>query len=569
MRKNGFVVMGYLLKLVTPLAHIMAFTITMGTLGFLAAIFIMVLGAMGLVNLLNFDTHLSFSGILTALIVLAVARGALRYLEQMSGHYIAFKLLALLRDKVFSSLRRLAFVKLQDKQAGQLVSLVTNDIELLEVFYAHTIAPIMIAFFTSAILLLVFGHLSGWFVVVALAAYLTVGVILPIITTKLAREDGRRYRELVGEMNDFFLDSVRGMKEIQLFGYAKQRLDEIQQRSQKIDTAFERIKDQEAKVRVYTEVAVSVFNIIMLFTGLILFSLDKIDFSAFLIGVILLMSSYGPVIALSNLSSNLLQTLASGERVLSLLAEEPELKDVESAVDLKEVSRIDVENVSFAYGEEQILSDVSLSVKKGEILGIHGRSGSGKSTLLKLLMRFYDPKSGSIKINGKTLPNINTRSLRDNMAYITQQTYIFNETIEENIRLARRDATLDEIMEAAKKASIHDFILSLPEGYQTKMTELGGNLSDGEKQRIGIARAFLHNAPIILLDEPTSNLDSLNEAMILKSLLNVKAEKLIILVSHRQSTMAICDQVIGIVNGRMSKDSEKKSGQIDRSFLFS
>ena len=552
MRKNGFVVMGHLLKLVTPLAHIMAFTITMGTLGFLAAIFIMVLGAMGLVNLLNFDTHLSFSGILTALIVLAVARGALRYLEQMSGHYIAFKLLALLRDKVFSSLRRLAFVKLQDKQAGQLVSLVTNDIELLEVFYAHTIAPIMIAFFTSAILLLVFGHLSGWFVIVALAAYLTVGVILPIITTKLAREDGRRYRELVGEMNDFFLDSVRGMKEIQLFGYAKQRLDEIQQRSQKIDTAFERIKDQEAKVRVYTEVAVSAFNIIMLFTGLILFSLDKIDFSAFLIGVILLMSSYGPVIALSNLSSNLLQTLASGERVLSLLAEEPELKDVERAVSLKEVSRIDVENVSFAYGEEQILSDVSLSVKKGEILGIHGRSGSGKSTLLKLLMRFYDPKSGSIKINGETLPNINTRSLRENMAYITQQTYIFNETIEENIRLARRDATLEEIMEAAKKASIHDFILSLPEGYQTKMTELGGNLSDGEKQRIGIARAFLHNAPIILLDEPTSNLDSLNEAMILKSLLNVKAEKLIILVSHRQSTMAICDQVIGIENGRMS-----------------
>ena len=551
MRKNGFVVMGHLLKLVTPLAHIMAFTITMGTLGFLAAIFIMVLGAMGLVNLLNFDTHLSFSGILTALIVLAVARGALRYLEQMSGHYIAFKLLALLRDKVFSSLRRLAFVKLQDKQAGQLVSLVTNDIELLEVFYAHTIAPIMIAFFTSAILLLVFGHLSGWFVIVALAAYLTVGVILPIITTKLAREDGRRYRELVGEMNDFFLDSVRGMKEIQLFGYAKQRLDEIQQRSQKIDTAFERIKDQEAKVRVYTEVAVSAFNIIMLFTGLILFSLDKIDFSAFLIGVILLMSSYGPVIALSNLSSNLLQTLASGERVLSLLAEEPELKDVESAVDLKDVSRIDVD-VNFAYGEEQILSDVSLSVKKGEILGIHGRSGSGKSTLLKLLMRFYDPKSGSIKINGETLPNINTRSLRDNMAYITQQTYIFNETIEENIRLARRNATLEEIMEAAKKASIHDFILSLPEGYQTKMTELGGNLSDGEKQRIGIARAFLHNAPIILLDEPTSNLDSLNEAMILKSLLNVKAEKLIILVSHRQSTMAICDQVIGIENGRMS-----------------
>lgn len=552
MRKNGFLVMWQLLALVKPLAHIMAFTITMGTLGFLSAIFIMVLGAMGLSHLLGFEGHLNFTQILTALIALAVARGILRYLEQMSGHYIAFKLLALLRDKVFSALRRLAFVKLQDKQAGQLVSLVTNDIELLEVFYAHTIAPIMIAFFTSAILVAVFAHISAWFALVALIAYLCIGVVLPIITTKLAREDGRKYRELVGEMNDFFLDSVRGMKEIQLFGYAKQRLDEIQQRSQAIDGAFRKIKDQEAKVRVYTEIAVSVFNIIILFTGLILFSLDKLDFAGFLVGVILLMSSYGPVIALSNLSSNLLQTLASGERVLSLLAEQPALKDVENAVNLTDVSDIAVENLNFAYGEEQILSGINLQLTKGQILGIHGRSGSGKSTLLKLLMRFYDPQQGQIRINGEPLANINTASLRDNMAYITQQTYIFNDTIEENIRLAHRSATQEQIIEAAKQASIHDFIMSLPEGYQTKMTELGGNLSDGEKQRIGIARAFLHNAPIILLDEPTSNLDSLNEAIILQSLRNVKADKLIVLVSHRQSTMAICDQVIGIESGRMS-----------------
>ena len=552
MRKNGFLVMWQLLALVKPLAHIMAFTITMGTLGFLSAIFIMVLGAMGLSHLLGFEGHLNFTQILTALIVLAVARGILRYLEQMSGHYIAFKLLALLRDKVFSALRRLAFVKLQDKQAGQLVSLVTNDIELLEVFYAHTIAPIMIAFFTSAILVAVFAHISAWFALVALIAYLCIGVVLPIITTKLAREDGRKYRELVGEMNDFFLDSVRGMKEIQLFGYAKQRLDEIQQRSQAIDGAFRKIKDQEAKVRVYTEIAVSVFNIIILFTGLILFSLDKLDFAGFLVGVILLMSSYGPVIALSNLSSNLLQTLASGERVLSLLAEQPALKDVENAVNLTDVSDIAVENLDFAYGEEQILSGINLQLTKGQILGIHGRSGSGKSTLLKLLMRFYDPQQGQIRINDEPLANINTTSLRDNMAYITQQTYIFNDTIEENIRLAHRSATQEQIIEAAKQASIHDFIMSLPEGYQTKMTELGGNLSDGEKQRIGIARAFLHNAPIILLDEPTSNLDSLNEAIILQSLRNVKADKLIVLVSHRQSTMAICDQVIGIESGRMS-----------------
>ncbi|OOF54958.1 ABC transporter ATP-binding protein [Rodentibacter genomosp. 2] len=552
MRKNGFLVMWQLLQLVKPLAHIMLFTITMGTLGFLSAIFIMVLGAMGLAHLLGFDGHLNLTQILTALITLAVARGILRYLEQMSGHYIAFKLLALLRDKVFSALRRLAFVKLQDKQAGQLVSLVTNDIELLEVFYAHTIAPIMIAFFTSAILVLVFAHFSLWFALIAFAAYLCIGVVLPIITTKLAREDGRQYRELVGEMNDFFLDSIRGMKEIQLFVYAKKRLDEIRQRSQSIDQAFRKIKDQEGKVRVYTEIAVSVFNIIILFIGLILFSLNKLDFAGFLIGVILLMSSYGPVIALSNLSSNLLQTLASGERVLSLLAEQPVLKEVESAVNLDNVSEVRVENLSFTYGDEPILTDINLQLQKGHILGIHGRSGSGKSTLLKLLMRFYDPQQGKICINGTPLGDINTASLRDNMAYITQQTYIFNDTIEENIRLAHRSATQEQIIEAAKQASIHDFIMSLPEGYQTKMTELGGNLSDGEKQRIGIARAFLHNAPIILLDEPTSNLDSLNEAIILQSLRNVKADKLIILVSHRQSTMAICDQVIRIESGRMS-----------------
>ncbi len=489
---------------------------------------------------------------MTALIVLAVARGILRYLEQMSGHYIAFKLLALLRDKVFSALRKLAFVKLQGKQSGQLLSLVTNDIELLEVFYAHTIAPIMIAFLTSSILLAVFAHISPWFTLIGLLAYLTIGVILPIFTTKMAREDGRVYRELVGEMNDYFLDSVRGMKELQLFGNEQERLAGIHQRSEQIDKAFLKIKQQEGKVRAYTEIAVSAFNILMLMTGVTLYLNQQVNFAGLLIAVILLMSSYGPVIALSNLSNNLLQTLASGERVLGLLSEEPHLKDVVKGVDLQDVENIEVENLSFAYADEQILSNLHLRLQKGQILGIHGRSGSGKSTLLKLMMRFYDPQTGVIRINGTDLKQINTLSLRDHIAYITQQTYIFNETIYENILMANRTASKAQVIEAAKKASIHDFIMSLPEGYDTQINELGSNLSDGEKQRIGIARAFLHNAPIILLDEPTSNLDSLNEAIILQSLLTVKAEKLIVLVSHRASTMAICDQVIQIENGRMS-----------------
>ena len=541
-----------LLKLVTPLAHIMTFTITMGVLGFLAAIFIMVLGALGLVNLLDLPSYFSFQNIIFLLIALAVARGILRYLEQLSGHYIAFKLLALLRDKVFTTLRKLAFVKLEGKQAGQLLSLVTNDIELLEVFYAHTIAPVMIALLTSLILLGLFSTISWYFTLIAFCAYLTLGCLLPIYTTKMAREDGRKYRNLVGEMNDYFLDSIRGMKEIQLFNFAQQRMQGIQQRSEKLDVAFAQLKAQEGKIRAYTESIISGFNIVMLLAGFILFHYGKINFSGYIASVVLLMSSYGPVIAISNLSNNLLQTLASGERVLGLLSEKPHLQDVTVGTDLKEIEKLTVDNVSFAYDDEMILSHIDLKINKGEIVGIHGRSGCGKSTLLKLIMRFYDPNSGSITINGINLKNINTHSLRDNIAYITQQTYVFNESIYQNIVMAKRNATKEEVETAAKKANIHELIMSLPQGYDTKVTELGNSLSDGEKQRIGLARAFLHNAPIILLDEPTSNLDSLNEAMILQSLLNEKQNKLIILVSHRASTMSICDKIIEFKDQRVS-----------------
>lgn len=555
MRRNGFRVMWDLLALVKPLAHIMTFTIVMGVLGFLSAIFIMVFGAMGLATLLpdlSGQVHLSFGVIIGVLVALAVARGALRYLEQMSGHYIAFKLLALLRDKVFGSLRKLAFVKLQGKQAGQLLALVTNDIELLEVFYAHTIAPVMIAILTSLILLGLFAHLSLWFALWALLAYLTIGFILPTYTTKLGREDGRRYRELVGEMNDYFLDSLRGMKEIQLFNNEKSREQSIQERSVAIDEAFLKIKAQESKVRVYTDIAVAAFNIGIIAIGLALFYAGEINFVALLVGVILLMASYGPVIAISNLSNNLLQTLASGERVLTLLSEKPALDDVTNGENVQDVQRLQVENVSFAYDSETILSNIDFSLERGKIIGIHGRSGSGKSTLLKLLMRFYDPSAGKILLNGVDLKTVNTQALRENIAYISQQTYIFNESIFDNIHMANRKASREAVIDAAKKANIHEFIMSLPQGYDTVVAETGTSLSDGEKQRIGIARAFLLDAPIILLDEPTSNLDSLNEALILRALLAQKAEKLILLVSHRRSTMAICDQVINIENGRQS-----------------
>ncbi|EER48309.1 ABC transporter ATP-binding protein [Actinobacillus minor 202] len=552
MKRNSFFIMWQLLKLVKPLSHVMLFTIIMGTLGFLSAISIMGFGALGFASLLDFPSYFEFHQIINILIFLAVLRGVFRYLEHMSGHYIAFKLLALLRNKVFEALRKLALIKLQSKQAGQLLSLITNDIELLEVFYAHTIAPIVIAFLTSLILIIILGHVSIIFSVIALFAYLVIGVIIPYITTRTARDYGREYRGLVGELNDYFLDSIRGMKEILLFNNQQSRLNGILGRSKKIDSAFLQLKEQEGKVRIYSELAISIFNILILFIGIVLYIYQEISFSGLLISVILLMSSYGPVIALSNLSNNLLQTLASGERVLDLLNEEPVLKDVINGKYIQNIKYIQFLNVGFSYESIPVLQHVTFTLEKGKIIGVYGKSGSGKSTLLKLIMRFYEPQFGQVNINGVPLQDINTQCLRNNISYITQKTYIFNESIYENIILANRQASYDDVIEAARKASIHEFIMGLPNGYETKVSELGSNLSDGEKQRIGLARAFLHNSPIILLDEPTSNLDSLNEAIILKSLLSEKEQKLIILVSHRPSTMSICDEVINIETARAS-----------------
>ncbi len=551
-KRNGFQVMWKLLKLVKPLAHIMASTITSGVLGFLSAIFIMVLGALGLSQLVLGGDAVNINYIIYGLIALSFLRAILRYTEQLSGHYIAFKLLAIMRDKIFKVLRQLAFVKLENKQAGQLISMLTTDIELLEVFYAHTIAPISIAFITSLILIVIFAFISPLFALIAFMAYLTIGVILPVVSSKSSREDGRIYRHLLGNMTDHLLDSMRGMKEVLLFGQEKQRLTELQDQSEKIDTAFKRIKDHEGKVRRWNEICILGFNILMLLTGISLYQANSISFQGMLVAIVMLMSSYGPVIALSNLSNNLLQTLASGERVLDLLEEKPAISEVTEGINLDQVDQIDVQNIDFAYQEENILSGFNLQAKKGEIIGIHGRSGVGKSTLLKLIMRFFDPQSGDVLLNGHSIKEINTSSLRDQIVYITQSTYIFNETIYENIAMAKRSASEDEIIEAAQKAGIHDFIMSLPNGYQTKVSELGQNLSDGEKQRIGIARAFLYNAPVILLDEPTSNLDSLNEALVLKALMEVKKEKVMILVSHRASTMGICDHVIEMDTGRSS-----------------
>lgn len=551
MHRSGIKVMGKLIGLVKPLLHIMILAIFMGVIGFLCSIFITILGGMGVINILGINTSLSLKTIFLTIAIFAVLRGVLRYLEQASNHYIAFKILALIRNKVFTSLRKLAPAKLEGKDKGNLISIITSDIELLEVFYAHTISPIIIAFLTSLIMVIFIGRYSLVLGLIALLGYITVGVIIPIVSYKKGEYVGKDYRDNFGEMNSFFLDSLRGIRESIQYNATKKRLEDINNLTEKLDEKQKKLKDYEGNIKAITDATILIFSLVMLFVSIYLNSKDIINFEGVLISTISMMSSFGPVTALSNLANNLFHTLASGNRVLDILEEEPVVYEI---INKKDVSfeGLNCENVNFSYDKEQILKDVSLDIPKNKIVGIQGKSGSGKSTLLKLLMRFWDVNGGEIKISNENIKNINTSSLRDMESYVTQSTYLFNDTIKNNIKIAKENATMEEIIEASKKASLHEFIEKLPKGYETNVGELGDSLSGGEKQRIGIARAFLHNGPLILLDEPTSNLDSLNEGIILKSLKEECKDKTVVLVSHRKSTMNITDILYKMKEGRFS-----------------
>ena len=545
MNRNGLKVMYKLIGLVLPLVHVMIAAITMGVIGFLTAIFIIVLGGVGLLNILGFATALSLKQVIIGIVICAVLRGILRYAEQGSNHYIAFKLLALIRHKVFIKLRKLAPAKLEGKDKGNLISIITTDTELLEVFYAHTISPIIIAFITSVIMTIFIGSYNIFLGAIALVAYFIVGVIIPVWSSNQGDETGQQYRDELGDLNSYFLSSIRGINDIIQYGVGKERLDEINRRTDELETKQKFLLKQEGSNRAVTDTAILLCSMVMLFAGCIFYNKGQVDFTQVIIPLIALMSSFGPVVAISNLSNNLFHTIAAGNRVLDLLEEEPAVEEVKGN-DVTEFADMKLKNVSFSYDEEVILEDFNMDIKQNKIIGIYGKSGCGKSTLLKLLMRFWEVNNGAITIGGKNINEINTSDLRKMQSFVTQDTYLFNDTIANNIGIAKENATMEEIIAAAKKASIHDFIMSLPNGYDSKVGELGGNLSGGEKQRIGIARAFLHDAPMILLDEPTSNLDSLNEGIILKSLMESKENKTIIIVSHRKSTMNIADVVLDV-----------------------
>lgn len=550
-RRNGFTVMARLIGLVKPLAGYMVLAVTMGLIGHLCASFITIFGGYAAAKVLGIDISFSLAFLFVSVMVFALIRGILRYAEQACNHFIAFKLLALIREKVFFALRRLCPAKLEGKDKGNLISVITSDIELLEVFYAHTISPILIALFFSVILCLFIGSFNIWLGIIALAAYITVGIIIPLITSKLSGEDGIKFRTKSGNLSGFVLDSLRGLSEIIQYGQGNKRIDDMNAQTDALSADEKRMKRTAGRNQAVTNTVILIFDLTMLFTSAMLYQNGKIEFIGVLIPTLALMSSFGPTVALANLGSTLQNTFAAGNRVLDILEETPTVEEISGKNEVS-FTGASAENVTFAYGEETILDDVSVDIPKSSVVGFVGRSGSGKSTLLKLLMRFWKVQKGCIKISDTDIKNINTADLRDMESFVTQETHLFHDSIKNNLRIAKLDATDEEIETACKKASVHDFIMTLPLGYDTTVGELGDTLSGGERQRLGLARAFLHNSPFMLLDEPTSNLDSLNEAIILKSLREQKQDKTVVLVSHRQSTMRIADKVYSVEHGRMS-----------------
>ena len=573
-RRSAIQIMGSLIGLVKPLLHIMLAAIILGTLGYLCAIFLTILAGQVIVHgLLTGVAGMTVpvekmwlvftpvKTIITVMIVIAVLRGILHYVEQYCNHFIAFKLLAIIRHKVFASLRKLCPAKLEGRDKGNLISIITTDIELLEVFYAHTISPIAIATLTSIIMVIFIGRYHWLAGVLALAAYLIVGVAIPMWNGKRGSQKGMEFRTSFGELNSFVLDSLRGLDETIQYGQGEKRKKQMTGQSKNLAEMQESLSKMEGSQRSFTNMVILLASFGMLALTIWLYAKGEMGFEGILTCTIAMMGSFGPVVALSSLSNNLNQTLASGERVLSLLEETPLVEEIPGDVDTEEstdhtFTGAKAENVTFAYKVSEtetdtILDHYSLTLQPGQITGIHGASGSGKSTLLKLLMRFWNVQEGSVSVDGADVRKIPTKHLRDMESYVTQETHLFHDSIANNIAIAKPGATREEIMEAAKKASIHDFIMTLPKGYDTEVGELGDTLSGGEKQRIGIARAFLHDAEMILLDEPTSNLDSLNEGIILKSLKESAEKKTVVLVSHRVSTMNVADVVYEMENGRI------------------
>ena len=546
-KRSNLKVVISLIALVKSMILMMLGAIILGVLGYLAAIGLSIIAGEIVIKIINHET---FTNLVYLLAACGILRGFLRYGEQWCNHYIAFKLLAMIRDIVFGQLRKLAPAKLDGKDQGNLVAMITSDVELLEVFYAHTISPVMIALLVSIIMVLFLGQYHWSLAILGASAYVFIGIIIPLWVGKISGDQGLDYRNDYGKYTSYVLATVHGLRIVDQFSRGKERINEIKQKSELLNNQNEKLKKLESRYRMIGDIAVSLFSLAMFALGYYLYRQQIIDFNGVWISTIIMMSSFGPVLALSSLAHNLVITFASGNRVLDLLEEKAQVETVNKGYQ-GTLGKIEINDLSFKYDDDTILEQINLVINPGEIIGIEGRSGSGKTTLLKLLMRFYDPARGTIKINDHDLKTWQSTSLSQLFSYVTQDTYVFNDSIADNIKLGK-EVTNEELEEACKKANLHDFIISLKDGYATMIGSLHQSLSGGQLQRLSLARAFLHDTPVILLDEPTSNLDSLNEALVLKSLAKQRHGKTIIIVSHRPSSLRICDRIIKIEQGRQS-----------------
>lgn len=564
---STFQVIKRLLGEAKPLAGLMVAASTAGTIGHLAATFLPMFGIIaGFALAVNPVWGMSAAGAITAMIVCAVLRGLTRYVEQYLNHNVAFHLLALFRSKAFAALRRLAPAKLAGKGKGDLIAMLTTDVELLEIFFAHTISPVAIAVTTTIVYAIVAATLSPWMALALIVSHLIIGIIVPRFFATGVRNLGPAIRGAAGELDNVMLDDMRGLDEIIRFGRGEDRAQAIEDRTRALWRNHAKLSRVNGRFAGVGGLLVALLTSAAAGIAINLAGVNLYDIPALVAAFVLLASSFGPTLALAALPANLTQTFASARRLFGLMDEAPAVVETGTANSDYEGMRLD--RVTFAYpGEEieTILADFSLDVPQHGILGIQGPSGRGKSTMLKLLMRYWDPQRGQVTLSGTPLPQIDVHARRRIQAMMSQETHLFDGTIRENLLIALPESEIRNggaagvlvarLREALAKASVLDLIDSLPDGLDTQVGELGDRLSEGERQRIGLARVFLRNADLVLFDEPTSRLDALNEAIILRSIHELsKSEQnadkgqdvAVVLVSHRESAMRVADAVLNL-----------------------
>ena len=549
-KRNVFKVIYELIKFVGPFIYVILFATLLGTLGFILAMNITIFGALAIVKFMGVEVYCSYLTIFLIIGISGIFRGVIRYGEQYFNHFMAFKLLALIRNKLFHKLRELSPSKLDAKNKGEIISLLQSDIETLEVFYAHTISPLLIAVLTSTTVFLFIGFMTSWYLaLIALLSYIILGVIVPTIYYLVSNKYGKKYRSELGKFEEFYLDSIYGYYEILSSNNENNRIKEMNKKSKSLIELNTKLENKGAFFKNVTTTVILLMNLLIIRVGGVLVKENLIASPNIILAFVALTSSFGSVLALSQLPGNLAMTFASGNRVIDLLEEKPQVIDSANPLTF-EFNKLEVKNITFKYDDEVILKHLSLEVNKNEIVGILGPSGSGKSTLLKLLMRFYDPSEGEILYNERNIKDIKIENIYNNVNLFSQTTYLFRGTILENLLIANPSASKDEVIEATKNASIYQYILNLPKGFDTKISDLKDNLSSGEKQRLGLARVFLRKPKLLLLDEATSNIDAINEGIVLNALKKYKGEMSIVIISHRASTLSICDRVYKINEAR-------------------